>query len=283
MTETIVRPGAFPASGRVTPASFPFFTTGEDNLRIVSYNTAPGVKLKINGRLVDTRGNTSPDSWDQTPNTDRSAKTTDLTLSGSTLLNITVFASAGAPLMGQTYVIVQLVRGVGTAAIVLGTILQGYVTTTQAIGFPGSPIQTSIDSGGYYRTLLGTSPAAGVEIVETCPAGARWDLVAAHLTLTTSATVIARLAKLKIVNTGHIALLLFPDQQVSNNIALNVLAAQVAKQSTFTSGVTTLTWIGLPAPCVLLAGDTFNTFTDNLQAGDQWDPPQYLVREWLEP
>jgi hypothetical protein len=74
VTEQIIRPGA-PASGRVTPASFPFYTTGEDNLRITSWNSATGVALKDERPLIDAAGRAIPDSWDHTPNTDRSAKT----------------------------------------------------------------------------------------------------------------------------------------------------------------------------------------------------------------
>src|SRR5204863_2582589 len=97
-------------------------------------------------------------SVDHVPNTDRSVKTSDHPLGVGQLLNLTVFASAGAPLIGQTYVKVQLIRGVGAAAIVLGTLLGGYVTAVHALGFPGSPIENSLTATPAIRYITGTNP-----------------------------------------------------------------------------------------------------------------------------
>jgi hypothetical protein len=172
----------------VTPASFPFYTTGEDNLRVTSYNTATGVSLKINGRLLDATGRANADTWDHTPNTDRSAKVTDITLSGSTFLNLTRVCERRRAVDGANVREGRIDPRHRRGAIVLGTVLQGYVTATQAIGWPGSPLQTAIDSGGYYRTIIGTKPAAGAAIVETVPVGARWSLISLLAQITTVAS-----------------------------------------------------------------------------------------------
>lgn len=279
MAETIIRPGA-PTSGRVTPASFPFYTTGEDNLRVTSYNAAAGVSLKINARTLDQRGIPTPDSWDHTPNTDRSAKSTDISLSGATPLNLTVFASAGAPLIGQTFVIVQLIRGIGAAAVIMGTMLQGYVTAKQAIGWPGSPIETSIEGGGVLRTIQATTPAAGANFAEAVPTGARWDLlcIAGYFSASAVAATRAPIIQLHRVTNGY----------VCSPTSATVIAGDTILES-WAQGMPIATKLnstydcaGLPSPCLLLEGQSIVSFVGSIQAGDQWSQVEYVVREWLE-
>lgn len=149
------------AAGRVIASPFQFYTTGEDNLRIVSSNSLAGVSLRVEARFIDPAGTISAQSWDHVPNSDRTPRTTDYRLGVGALLNLTVYASSGAPRIGQTFVMVQLIRGDAPAAIVLGTMLQGYVTAVQHLAWPGSPIQSSIEGGGYPRAIVGTTPAAG--------------------------------------------------------------------------------------------------------------------------
>jgi hypothetical protein len=187
---------------RLLPSPSQFFLTGEDKLRVVSANSLVGVSLKVQWRTATLAGDVVPSSQDHTPNSDRTVNRQDYELGSGSLLNVTVFASAGAPLSGQTFVIVQLVRGDGPAAIVLGTLLAGYVTAVQALGFPGSPIASSTDGHGAIRTIIGTSPAAGVECAEVVPTGARWELVSFVATIVTSATVITRVPELYVDMAG---------------------------------------------------------------------------------
>jgi len=156
---------AFPSSapivggGRLLPTPAQFYVTGEDRLRIVSANAMAGVSLQLHWRHAEPSGRTVPNAQTHTPASDRSIAVTDYPLGVGSLLNVTVFAGAGAPKVGQTYVMVQLVRGTGAAAIVLGTLLAGYVTSTQALGWPGSPIAGSLEGGGAYRSIAGATPA----------------------------------------------------------------------------------------------------------------------------
>jgi hypothetical protein len=264
----------------VTPASFPFYTTGEDNLRLTSWNSAAGVRLKLNGRTIDNSGQAKADSWDQTPNTDRSAKSDDLSLSGCTILNLTVFAAAGAPQIGQTFVKVELIRGIGVAAIVLGTILQGYVTTNQAIGFPGSPIQNTTDAQPAVRLITGTTPAPGSEINEVVPTGARWQLVYFQAKLTTGATAGTRGPRLAF-NTGTPAFIHFP---ASSGLApsLNKFFAWTTNGLIGSDTSSNVSSGNIPDAAILTAGQSIATNTENLIAGDAWSNVTYGIEERLE-
>jgi hypothetical protein len=270
-----------PISGRVTPASFPFYTTGEDNLRIVSYNSAAGVRLKVIARLLGTDAKPTPDSWDHTPLATRAAAQDDYALSGSTLLNVQVVAVAGAPLIGQTFVILQLIRGLGAAAIVVGTILQGYVTTVQALGWPGSPIQNSLDGTAALRYITGTQPAAGSTFLETVPTGARWRLLSFHAFLTTSAGAGNRQPILEIRSAAG---------RYIDSPQIHVAVAAQSVGYFWTPGMPLATDIaalgpgvaGLPAPCELTTGCTIQDIGTGFLAGDQWSAPIYTVQEYLD-
>src|SRR4051794_22422027 len=181
---------------RLLPSPSQFFLTGEDRLRVVSANSLTGVSLKVQWRAATLAGDVVPSSQDHTPNSDRTVKRQDYELGSGSLLNVTVFASAGAPLSGQTFVIVQLVRGDGAAAIVLGTLLAGYVTAVQALGFPGSPIMPSVAGEPCVRAITGTTPAPSATSFETVPTGARWEVMQYQFLLSTGVAVANRTPQL---------------------------------------------------------------------------------------
>jgi len=280
VAESVFRPGVG-ASGRNTPASYPFYTTGEDNLRVLSYNSAAGVRLKVNGRLIDAAGHASPDSWDHIPNTDRSVKSDDLPLSGTTLLNLTVFAAAGSPRIGQTFVIVQLIRGLGSAAIVLGTILSGYVTTQQALGFPGSSVTASTDGEPTPRQIVGATPAAGSDIVETVPTGARWELLSTRQTLTLSAAGIAAPVRAQIDDGANV----YAETWTPNTGGLSTVNPIAFSQDMqdFSIAIGSGNFCAAPlAGNRMLAGSRFSVHSTVNPAAVTWSAPVYNVREWLE-
>lgn len=266
--------------GRVLPSPSQFYVTGEDRLRLVVANSLVGVAVGLHWRTATLEGDTKPTRNTHTPATDRSVTTQDYELGVGSLLNVTVFAAAGAPRIGQTYVMVQLVRGFGTAAIVLGTLLAGYVTATQALGFPGSPIVNSLEGGGYARFFAGTDPAPGAQVSETVPVGARWDLHGFECELTTDATVAVRRPHLTIDNGTTVY---FRSANPGTTPATNTQRFFWAAGSALETVIAPAAPLGgLPIPFPLLAGHRIVTGLDNGQVGDNWTTPIVLVREWLE-
>lgn len=268
------------AGGRILPSPSEFYLTGEDRLRVVSCNALVGVSLKVQWRTVNTNGDVVPNSEDHTPNSDRTVKTQDYELGTGSLLNVTVFANAAAPLNGQTYVMVQLVRGFGAAAIVLGTLLGGYVTRTQALGFPGSPIQSSIEGGGAIRTILGTVPVPGNSISEVVPAGARWEVFGITAVLTTGLGATPRSVYLVYISSG--GALAYSSQSTTVGASSGYTFAWgqgLVPRDAATIAVCTS---DLVQALILLAGQTFQITATNLVANDQFSAPFFTVRERLE-
>lgn len=266
--------------GRILPSPAQFYLTGEDQLRIVSACALTGVTIEIRARIADFEGETKAEKWTHIPFTNRSVRTEDFPLGTGSLLNVTAFASGATPRIGQAYVQIQLIRGFGTGALVLGTILGGYVTSTQAMGWPGSPIQHSLESGGYTRTINGSAPAAGVDINETVPTGAEWQLLMLQAQLTTAAGGTNRIPVLNLAPDGT---------QLSVSATPTTVAPSASGTFNWNIGMPLAVQVqpginigGLPTEIRMHAGGSFFIQTSALAAGDQWSAPRYLVREWLE-
>lgn len=275
----LATPFASPST-RVIASPFQFATDENTNLRIVSANSQVGVVLAIHGRRLSARGEIEPFAFTHTPNTDRSVATQDFKLGAGALLNLSIFASSGAPLIGQTYVMAHLILGLTGATIILGQLLGGYCTAAQPLAYPGSPIQSSIEGGGYYRHITGTDPAAGTEFSETVPTGARWELLALRVTIACNATVAARRVNLHI-DDGSTIYLTAP--QTDSAGAGETMPTFWAVWSAFSPPPRPDTPIAqLPHGLILLAGHRLRSETDNLQAGDNLSAPQFTAREWLE-
>jgi hypothetical protein len=269
------------AAGRVLPSPFQYYVDGADNLRIEVLNAAADVTVSVLLRWWNESGEIVPQRFDVTPTTDRALTRSDCALARGALMNITAFASAGAPIIGQTFVRVQLIRGLSGATLPIATLLQGYVTARQDLAYPGSPIRMSTEDAFPVRVITGTDPAAGVEIAETVPDGAVWELVSVMARLVTNAAGVSRFPLLQLDHGGST----FGLFQVSGTIG-----PTSAKFCTWHIGGTGYDALGgfasfngaLPPGATLRGGDTFRTNTGGFNAGDDWGPPVYAVREQLE-
>lgn len=279
--QVFVGQSTFDRAGRLLASPFQFTTTGDDNLRVVSVNSKTGVALKIQGRRLDENGKIQTFAFDHVPNTDRTVKTTNQQFGAGALLNLTVFASSGTPLVGQTFVIVQLIRGLTGATIVLGTLLQGYVTTTQGLGWPGSPIVSSTEGEPAVRVIDGTTPAAGVNFSETVPTGARWELLSCVGVFVTSAApgqrevfLILQDSVTNFVWRAMPGIIQNPSQTFGYQFSAGTTFQQLALGTQVSQSI--------PSPNVMLSGMTFRSGVVSLSPGDQFSDVHYVVREWLE-
>lgn len=262
----------------ITP--YPFGLSGDDNLRVTSVNALTGVTVQVHYRLLTRDGEVKAGVFSHTPNTNRTAKTDDFPLAGGFITNLSVFATAGTPLIGQTFVIVQLIRGMGSVAIVLGTMLQGYVTTTQGLGWPGSAIESSTDGEPALRTIVGTTPGAGASQLETVPTGARWDLLSICSTATEVGDFSLTVRTLTVTDgSGNTIGKFIPTTKF---VHLGGNGVITFGQGLSPSTVPSFNFVtaSLPSPFRLLAGATFGM--DAMGGNGNWAAPVYVVREWQE-
>lgn len=177
---------------------------------------------------------------------------------------------------GACYVKVS-VRAEG---VVIALLCAGYVTDAESIAWPQGTIESSISNTGLIRSITGTNPAAGVEISETVPTGARWLLYGFRATFVTDATATTRTINLIIDDgtTTLIRLLANGTQTASITRTYNAIGGITAPAASGTDG-----FIPLPYPYPLSAGFRIATITALIQAGDNWGAPQLLVEEWITP
>jgi len=266
-------------AGRIIASPFQFVASGEDSIRVVSVNSLAGVRVKIQGRILREKGNVEAFAHDHVPNTDRTVSFTDYSLGIGAVLNVVVYANVGSPLIGQTFVIVELIRGTAAAGIVLGTLLQGYVTSTQVLAWPGSPIRSSTDGEAYIRNIVGTDPPAGSEIVETVPFGARWELLSFSAFCNKNAN--GGPMELRKAVGANLFWQVVASHTHNVGAVINYVFAQGLNTTSAGPPGTGTSNHAIPMNAHFNAGDEIRTSLVN-NAGDNWSAPVYTVREWLE-
>jgi hypothetical protein len=270
---------ALPAATVVAGA--PLYLTGEETIKLTVMNAASGVTVKVTGRF-QALGDARPRPFAQTlvPATDRTVSSVVFSVGEGWLLGVQVIVSGGAPLTGQTFAILSLTRGLTSVAEDVMTLAAGAVTARQRIAWPFGAIVNSLDGAGALRSITGTTPAAGAEISETVPTGARWELIAFMATLTCSGTVANRIPLLLLDDgTNVYARGIVNDTQTAGQVHSHGWAQGY---STMAGSSNAVTANSLPVNNRLGSGHRIRTLVTTLQAGDQWSAVQYLVREWIE-
>lgn len=256
-----------------------FYVTGEDQLRLRSFNSVAGVTLALEGRMLRLDGSISPIAAPHLPATDRTQTTTLHAIGEGWLQHVSVRATAGAPRRGQCYVAVDLVRGQTNAVQPLGVITQGYVADMSPLAWPGMLPLASPDGVGVVLSVLGADPGAGAEWSVTVPTNARWRLFTAYVNFLTDATAANREVILTIDDGAN---LLFEATSTFNHTAsLNVsyaFARNVQRGSSTTANL-----VNVPIPdMILMGGYRVRSQTVNMQGGDNFTAPRLCVEEWIE-
>jgi len=255
------------------------FLTGDDNLQLSSWNSLTGVGVTIAGRVLGLDGHSRPFVHTATPNTDRTIASIVRKLGEGWLTEFTVFVSAAAPILGQTFVRVQIVRGLEAATQVLATLGAGYITAVQPLAWPGCAVARSIEGPGALRSITGTNPAAGVDIAETVPTGAVWRLLSFFARFVADATVMSRQPVLSFDDgTSDYFRTDTPQNQTASQTNDWVAAPGMERLTLF---VNSRSW-GTPTDVRFRGGHRILITTGSIQAGDNWGAPQLWVEEWLE-
>ena len=265
------------------PPPSPQYVTREDIGSITSFNSATGITVEVHGRLLLPNGTVVPFVQSHTPNTDRSSKTDVFAIPEGFLLNLSVFLVAGTAKRGQCYVVVKLGRGQGTARIDHQVLLQGYVGTGVNQAWPGNTLQTPTEGPGWIHTIVGTQPAAGAEVTQVVPTGARWRIISFCLTLTSSVAVANRHPQAALLDASANLIWFTPAFEQQVNSANNITWVFGTGANPFTSVDGAHHANLLPAYLLALAGYTLETGSTNLQAADQYAAPTISVEEWIEP
>jgi hypothetical protein len=255
------------------------YLTGEDSLRITTIGALAGGVVALEGRLVTPDGCVVPIAERHVPNSNYTAASQIFPVAEGVLVNAQLRVTTGTAVRGHVFAFLEIVRGTGSSAQPLGTLLQGYLTSGARLPWPGAAIESSVNGPGRLRSITGTDPAAGVEISETVPAGVRWRLHAFRLTFVTSAVVANRIPTL-FIDDGSIRVFGAASAAQPASQTLQYYWASYGAKDTATSQAALQ--LVLPTPLILGPGYRIQTATTLLDVGDNYGAPQYLVEEWIE-
>lgn len=263
----------------VGPGAPSRYISDTETLRLTVFNSVASVRVALRARKIDEDGESKFASNDVVPATDRTASVVDVQPGAGWLVGVAAIVTAGAPQDGQTFAIVSIGIGNGNNYTETEVLAAGYISTGRRLSWPGSVIGAPIEGDGALRVITGTTPGAGVEISETVPTNARWQLLAFKARLTASATVANRTPRLTI-DDGTNVVIESPTSATQAAAAVDPYYWVAALGYTFGASGSDIV-NGLPAPTFLRAGFRMRTSTINLQVGDTWDQVFYFVREWI--
>lgn len=255
------------------------YVTQEDQLRLQTVNAASGVTLELSARMLLPDGQIVPVRRTVAPVATRTAEAFLFPLPEGWLLTAMVTSFGSAIRRGQTFIQLQLVRGASGDFSSSYLILSDYVSSSESISWPGGAQHNSLGGRGDIRSITGTDPAAGVEISEAVPTNAVWRPLLFRFSLTTSGAGSPRTVMLIIDDgTSELARLQPMATQAISTTVIYTWAAGAGYGGATANGQT------MPMPADIYLREAFRLVTvmANLDGGDNYSSPQYLVEEWLQ-
>lgn len=203
----------------------------------------------------------------------------------SELQNVVVGLATASVQRGQCFVRVGITIGGtdGTASDPIQVLFSDYVTSNSYLAFPSSEIKSSLDGKGYLSIIHPNDPAAGLSLVYTFVPNLLSLIYSCVFTLTTSAAVANRKAKV------------FYEDAVSQmylGIASGVQTASTTVEYKFTPNVsanetsliTNKTFLECLSYPVFVNNDisTFYILVENMDAADQLSGIELYCEEWIK-
>lgn len=256
--------------------------TKDDFLRLVSINSAAGVRWVIDALILREDGELVPMQLFFTPAATRSEQFADFRLTEGYLLSVVVRKTGDAK-RGQLWCELKIVRGRFESSAALEVterwqIITGYVYDGRPLSWPPGTHENLRDGPGFIRAIAGTNPAAGVEISESVPVGAMWRLLGWRAQLVAAAGGGTRVPIL-VIDDGVTTLVesVAPTGQAGGTTVDYLASPGLARLDEGQSRQR----LGFPVGLILDQNYRIRTSTVALAAGDDWGTPILWVEEWL--
>lgn len=250
-----------------------------DRLYVAAYSSVASLVVTFSGYFRKADGEIVEYAVTVNPTSDRAVTAGNQHFGAGFLLSCVATLASGNANRGQCYVRAQVQRSTGTPAIKLHNVLGGYLSDDYSPSFPYGKIEGPLEGPGYIRTYVGTNPAAGADVSETVPTGARWRLLSMYVVLVTSADIALRYAYFDFT---HLTLLPW------SVLSTQVQTAGLTQYYILSRGLdrafqATVEYESLPLPEIwLTGGDTIGAFLVGGVAADDWLAPVIAAEEWIE-
>jgi hypothetical protein len=263
------------------PAQFIF--TGTEALRLTVYRMAVGTTLALEGRFrSDASGRVTPFSYDIADATIvDGGDSHEFTFPAGQLYNVRIGLTGGDGEFGVTFVQLQQIIGAGAAAIVIGTLLQGYLSTKSDLAWPGSPIE-NVHSGRGRILNVGWNVTTGVSLYAKAVGLTRhrYQLIAGRVDIAASAVAGNRSIYLVAQDSGGTIM--------SMAGVTTFLTASTSRIICFAAGMPAraldtgaIEWLPIAQDYELDSSHEVRVLVTNNQVGDTITGQGCLVRDWF--
>jgi hypothetical protein len=257
-----------------------YILDGAEFLQLTAVASIAGATVQALIRTMNARGVIKRHIMKVAPANTRTAATVKIGVGDGVLLDATIRVTGATPLYGQVGAVLDLIQSNSGEQQATATIGSGYVTATSPIICPIEGPFSFVDGPGAVLTVVGSVPAAGANISEVMPAGARREILSVAFSLTTSAAVANRQVALTLDDGANIFFRDSPAQTQAASLTDNYSFAE--GQSKLAAPLAADIMGNLPGGNRMLAGYRMRTVTTLIDAADQYTAPVYLCREWLE-
>ncbi len=179
-------------------------------------------------------------------------------------ISLSVFDVTDSFIQGQCYVKVSLLVN-GDPMMIL---CSGFINLMHSLGYPQQDNPDKRPGRGYFVRTNSANPAAGAEHAYTVPSNEIWRILSLTAALVTDGTAANRRPHFVFNANNLTSIHAFPlvDQTATQTITYNVAQYGVMPDELDNSQVL----VNMPTETWVIGGNTIETVTTNIQAGDNW-------------
>lgn len=266
-------------SFRNLPPPTSLYTYPEATLRVRILNARTGAQVSVRGLFLPVEGRFVEITETYNPDATRTPNDFFVRVGEGFLIGISASITPTTTQPGECFMLVELGKSTQATYFPLYPLIGGYVVGNSALTWPGSPPANPGVGRGNIRTIVGTDPAAGNEILETVPTNTIWRLMGFRAGFTAANVGVARQIRMGISDPLASSMYVVSnevDQPINSTTRYNAgpsLASQSVNRLEFR--------MPFPADIIMLAGYNFFTIVNTLNAADNWSVPVLFVEEWV--
>lgn len=267
------------ASAGIQPAGGLYLQVG-DLIKVDCWNSVGSVSIRLVGRVLRPNGTVVLLNADLAPTADRLRNVFRIATVNGFLLGVTATISGNiAAFPGTLFMRASIVSN-QAQDLETTSLFGGHIANDRPLGWPPGGVETPGSGPGTLRTHISTVPAAGSDCLLTFGNHFRMRIISAVATLTTSAAVATRTARLVIDDGTNFTLLAGPGatQTAGQTVSYQLSSYPVSVPASAPA----VLWSAPPyLPIATLA--FVRTSTVNIQVGDQWTALVLTVEDWVTP
>lgn len=269
---------SFELSKLAPPASL--YVTPDDWLLVRCHTSVAITQVEVRCRLLTPDGQVVPLIYVISPVGNRTLNQKPFQLAEGFLLGVSARGTVQAARRGSMFVQVLLVRGAALGSDPVQTLVADYAVQDHFVGWPAGQVRQSVEGPGLLRSITGTVPGAGNQVLETVPTGARWLIRTFRVSLTTSGVAGNRRLHFIIDDGANILQDLAASDVVASGLTRNY---NIDPSGVIRAAQDSEIYVPMNSDYRIGAGARIRTTLTAGDVGDAFTAPQYEVEEWLEP